>query len=41
VARRSTDLVPSLLAMAFAEWRSGGEESDLPASPEPDLADVA
>jgi hypothetical protein len=23
VARRSTDLVPSLLAMAFAEWRSG------------------
>jgi len=41
VARRSTDLVPSLLAMAFAEWRSGGESSDLPASPEPDLADVA
>jgi len=24
VIRRSTDLVPSLLAMAFAEWRSGG-----------------
>ena len=23
IARRSTDLVPSLLAMAFAEWRSG------------------
>jgi lysophospholipase L1-like esterase len=23
VARRSTDLVPSLVAMAFAEWRSG------------------
>lgn len=23
VARRSTDLVPNLLAMAFAEWRSG------------------
>jgi len=23
VARRSTDLVPSLLAMAFAEWRAG------------------
>ena len=22
VVRRSTDLVPSLLAMAFAEWRS-------------------
>jgi lysophospholipase L1-like esterase len=41
VARRSTDLVPSLLAMAFAEWRSSGEGSDLPASPEPDLADVA
>jgi lysophospholipase L1-like esterase len=41
VARRSTDLVPSLLAMAYAEWRSGGEASDLPASPEPDLADVA
>jgi lysophospholipase L1-like esterase len=40
VARRSTDLVPCLLAMAFAEWRSG-EGSDLPASPEPDLADVA
>jgi hypothetical protein len=39
VARRSTDLVPSLLAMAFAEWRSG-EASDLPASPEPDLADA-
>jgi lysophospholipase L1-like esterase len=41
VVRRSTDLVPSLLAMAYAEWRSGGEASDLPASPEPDLADVA
>jgi lysophospholipase L1-like esterase len=40
VARRSTDLVPSLLAMAFAEWRSG-EGGDLSASPEPDLADVA
>jgi lysophospholipase L1-like esterase len=25
VARRSTDLVPSLLAMAFAEWRAGQE----------------
>ena len=23
VVRRSTDLVPSLLAMAFAEWRAG------------------
>jgi len=39
VARRSTDLVPSLLAMAFAEWRCG-EGGDLPASPEPDLADA-
>jgi lysophospholipase L1-like esterase len=39
VARRSTDLVPSLLAMAFAEWRSG-EGGDLQASPEPDLADA-
>jgi hypothetical protein len=27
--------------MAYAEWRSGGEATDLPASPEPDLADVA
>ncbi|HUA40552.1 MAG TPA: SGNH/GDSL hydrolase family protein [Streptosporangiaceae bacterium] len=41
VARRSTDLVPSLLAMAYAEWRSGGEAADLAASPAPDLADVA
>jgi hypothetical protein len=24
VVRRSTDLVPNLLAMAFAEWRAGG-----------------
>lgn len=40
VVRRSTDLVPSLLAMAFAEWRSG-DGSGRPASPEPDLADVA
>jgi lysophospholipase L1-like esterase len=39
VARRSTDLVPSLLAMAFAEWRYG-EDGDLSASPEPDLADA-
>jgi lysophospholipase L1-like esterase len=38
VARRSTDLVPSLLALAYAEWRSG--EDDLGASPEPDLADA-
>ncbi len=28
VARRSTDLVPNLLAMAYAEWRSG-QASDL------------
>jgi lysophospholipase L1-like esterase len=41
VARRSTDLVPSLLAMAYAEWRAGGEAADLAASPAPDLADVA
>jgi hypothetical protein len=32
VVRRSTDLVPSLLAMAFAEWRSG-ESHDLELSP--------
>jgi lysophospholipase L1-like esterase len=25
VLRRSTDLVPNLLAMAFAEWRAGGQ----------------
>ncbi len=41
VARRSTDLVPSLLAMAYAEWRAGGEASDLSSAPAPDLADVA
>jgi lysophospholipase L1-like esterase len=38
VARRSTDLVPNLLALAYAEWRSG--EADLGSSPEPDLADA-
>jgi lysophospholipase L1-like esterase len=38
VARRSTDLVPNLLALAYAEWRSG--EADLGTSPEPDLADA-
>jgi lysophospholipase L1-like esterase len=39
VAKRSTDLVPNLLALAFAEWRSGsgadlgdGVEADLPAA---------
>jgi lysophospholipase L1-like esterase len=31
VARRSTDLVPSLLAMAFAEWRAG-QQPDLEAT---------
>jgi hypothetical protein len=34
VARRSTDLVPSLIAMAFAEWRSGH-------APDPELSDPA
>jgi hypothetical protein len=39
VVRRSTDLVPSLLAMAYAEWRSGhGLEPELPgAAPEAGL----
>ena len=32
VVRRSTDLVPSLLAMAFAEWRAGGAPLAEPAS---------
>jgi len=45
VARRSTDLVPNLLAMAYAEWRSGQPAelpADMPAAPEPecDLADA-
>jgi len=41
VARRSTDLVPNLLAMAYAEWRSG-QPAEMPATPEPecDLADA-
>ncbi|MGO8957610.1 MAG: SGNH/GDSL hydrolase family protein [Streptosporangiaceae bacterium] len=30
VARRSTDLVPSLLAMAFAEWRDGQAAASQP-----------
>lgn len=37
VAKRSTDLVPNLLAMAFAEWRAGPQEPsvmDLPELPE-------
>ena len=38
VARRSTDLVPSLLAMAFAEWRAGlaggGQPGEVPVAPE-------
>jgi len=33
VARRSTDLVPSLLAMAFAEWRSGHAPDLRPSDP--------
>ena len=34
VAKRSTDLVPNLLAMAFAEWRSGlGEAVDAALDP--------
>jgi lysophospholipase L1-like esterase len=36
VARRSTDLVPSLLAMAFAEWRTGRA-----AAPDSDCQDQA
>ncbi len=39
VARRSTDLVPNLLAMALAEWRCGGS-ADTAAVAEPDLADA-
>ncbi len=38
VARRSTDLVPNLLAMAFAEWRSGQQpDLELP-GPAPEAA---
>jgi lysophospholipase L1-like esterase len=33
IARRSTDLVPSLLALAFAEWRSGQQTAYGPAMP--------
>jgi lysophospholipase L1-like esterase len=45
VARRSTDLVPNLLAMAYTEWRTGQvaeRSADVPAAPEPecDLADA-
>jgi lysophospholipase L1-like esterase len=29
VAKRSTDLVPNLLSMAFAEWRAGGLVADV------------
>ncbi|HUB37394.1 MAG TPA: SGNH/GDSL hydrolase family protein [Streptosporangiaceae bacterium] len=41
VAKRSTDLVPNLLALAYAEWRSG-QPADVPIAPEPecDLADA-
>ena len=35
VVRRSTDLVPSLLAMGFAEWRSGPPAQDSPARDSP------
>ena len=44
VVRRSTDLVPSLLAMAFAEWRCGTEsgqsagEAERETGPAPELA---
>jgi lysophospholipase L1-like esterase len=38
VAKRSTDLVPSLLAMAFAEWRMGAAQ-DMEAVNEDDLLD--
>jgi lysophospholipase L1-like esterase len=36
VVRRSTDLVPSLLAMAFAEWRSGQTVDLGPSAAAPD-----
>jgi hypothetical protein len=38
VVKRSTDLVPNLLAMAFAEWREGVGE---PGSADVDVADEA
>jgi lysophospholipase L1-like esterase len=34
VAKRSTDLVPSLLAMAFAEWRMGAGQDMEPVNPD-------
>jgi lysophospholipase L1-like esterase len=43
VVRRSTDLVPNLVAMAFAEWRAGGHDGQgewLAADFELELADV-
>ncbi len=41
VVRRSTDLVPSLLAMAFAEWRAGPHaEPECSAALELDLAEA-
>jgi lysophospholipase L1-like esterase len=40
VVKRSTDLVPSLLSMAFAEWRAGGAGADNAADPG-DLAELA
>ena len=33
--RRSTDLVPSLLAMAYAEWRAGRAHEQAPPTPDP------
>jgi lysophospholipase L1-like esterase len=41
VAKRSTDLVPNLLALAYAEWRSG-QPADVQVASEPecDLADA-
>jgi lysophospholipase L1-like esterase len=38
VVKRSTDLVPNLLAMAFAEWRAGGTSAQQ--LPEPDELDM-
>jgi len=41
VVRRSTDLVPSLLAMAFAEWRSGHAAASRPEDADAELTEVA
>jgi lysophospholipase L1-like esterase len=37
VAKRSTDLVPNLLALAFAEWRAGAPDPQDPISDDQDL----